>query len=81
MALALQLNTMIGEEYEVSTVEPDQRFNPDTMEDAYDDMESDLAGERVLCSVGLGVVSEVGESVLRPQVVLQTTFQAETSYD
>jgi hypothetical protein len=82
VSLSLQLNTLTGEDYEVTIVEPGSRFNPEMMEDAYDDMESELVGEKVLCSTGVGVVNgESGENVLRPQVVLQSTFEVETNFE
>ncbi|KAF9465193.1 hypothetical protein BDZ94DRAFT_1254765 [Collybia nuda] len=79
--LALRLNTSLGEDWEAVTVQPNEPFNSETMEDAYDEYEETEEIERIVCTtdIGLNALSGNGTTV-KPKVVIQSMLDEEKDY-
>lgn len=79
--VALRLNTTLGEDWEAITVQPDEAFDPETMDDAYDEYEETEVIERVVCTtdIGLTALSERGTNV-KPKVVIRSMLDEDRGY-
>lgn len=71
--VALRLNATIGDDWEAATVQADEPFDSQTMDDAYDEYQETGVLELVACTTDIGLVSlsEHGRSV-KPKVVLRS---------
>jgi len=78
--LALRLNSAMGEDWEAIVIYPDECFETEFMENAYDGEDLDDV-EYVVCTTGIGLKLVTGETVIKPQVILRTTLHEETGYD
>ncbi|KAG5644293.1 hypothetical protein DXG03_008711 [Asterophora parasitica] len=78
--LALRLNLVIRDGWEVMRVHSNDPFDEESMEDAYEgDDRTTVGGDYVVCTTDLGL--KMGESIiLKPKVVLRTMLTEETGY-
>lgn len=79
--VALRLNTTLEEDWEATTAQPDEAFDPETMDDAYDEYEETGVIERVVCTtdIGLTALSEHGTNV-KPKVVIRSMLEEDRGY-
>ncbi|GLB37966.1 hypothetical protein LshimejAT787_0410170 [Lyophyllum shimeji] len=78
--LALRLNMSLGDNWELMTVHPNELFEAENMDDAYDGAAEKHDGDHVVCTTELGLKT-AGSVVVRPKVVLRATLTEETGYD
>jgi hypothetical protein len=72
--LALRLNQALGEEWEGAVAIPDQKFEPKSMDDAYDD--ETAVEDYVVCTTDVGLrAAEGGGVMVKPKVVLRSMMQ------
>ncbi|KAG5651582.1 hypothetical protein H0H81_008136 [Sphagnurus paluster] len=75
--VALRLNVALVDDWEATVIYPDDPFDTEAMEDAYDwGQESDY----VVCTTDLGL-KMAGSIVLKPKVVIREMLAEETGYD
>ncbi|KAF5374605.1 hypothetical protein D9615_008996 [Tricholomella constricta] len=77
--LALRLNVALDDDCEVMIVQPNEPFDGEDMNDAYEGDEKDNSGDYVVCTTDLGL-KVAGSVTLRPKVVLRATLTEETGY-
>ncbi|KAF8058641.1 hypothetical protein FPV67DRAFT_512027 [Lyophyllum atratum] len=78
--VALRLNLALGDDWEVMVVHPNELFDANIMDDAYDGDEENQRGDHVVCTTELGLRTG-GNVVLKPKVVLRAMLTEETGYD
>lgn len=77
--LALQLNQILGDDWEAAVVSPDDKFEPKRMDDAYDD--ETAVEDYVVCTTDVGLRAVEGRgAIVKPKVVLRSMMQEEMGY-
>jgi hypothetical protein len=72
--LALWLNQALGEDWEAVVANPDQKFEPKSMDDAYDD--ETAVEDYVVCTTDVGLrEAEDRGAIVKPRVVLRSMMQ------
>lgn len=78
--LALRLNTALADDCEITTIHPNEIFDADMMDDAYEGEAANQPGDHVVCTTELGLRT-AGSAVVKPKTVLRAMLTEETGYD